>query len=155
MARHLLGLATVLLSATGSAYAQQPSTATPAHSTFVLIGCLEASAKADGRFALTRSEAVGQAPPIPGKAGAETLATSGRNRTYLLQPVTGVGQRGANVETLRAHMGQRVRVQVRLIESPAPPPAPAAVAKSDEPVTEPAPEHYAVTESTREEGDCS
>jgi hypothetical protein len=153
MGRHLLGLAAVWLSATGLADAQQPSTAMPAHNTFVLTGCLEAPAKADGRFTLTRAEAVGQAPPARGKAGADAVGTSGRGGTYLLQPVSAVGPTGANAETLRAHVGQRVRV--RLIESPAPAPPPAGVAKSGEPVIEPAPDYYSVTEIARIEGRCS
>jgi hypothetical protein len=152
MGRHLLGLAAVMMSATGLAGAQQPAPAAPAHNTFVLTGCLEAPPKSDGRFALTRAEAIGQAPPVRGKAG-EAVGTSGRSGTYALQPVSAVGQTGANAETLRAHVGQRVRVQVRLIEPPAPARPPAAVAKSDEPV-EQAPEYYTVTEITRVEGSC-
>jgi hypothetical protein len=150
----LLGLAAVLLSATGSAHAQQPSAAMPAHSTFVLTGCLEAAPRVDGRFALTRAEAVGQAPPIRATAGKDAVGTSGQSTTYVLQPVTALGKTGANAETLKAHIGQRVRVQVRLIESPAPAPPPAAVAKADQPVGETPPDQYSVTEITRVEGNC-
>lgn len=130
--------------------------AAPAHNVFVLTGCLMSDAKEPAAtFKLTDAIAVGQPPPnragIPGAVG-----TSGQKATYELRPVTGVNAQGADADALKAHLGNRVEVVVRPIESPAPAPsaaglAPAQTAKP----SEPAPERFTVTEIKRAVGRCS
>jgi len=141
-------------------YAQEqrapaPATA-PAHNVFVMTGCLMAHAKEPtATFKLTDAESVGQPPP--GRAGeAGAVGTSGQKATYELRPVSGVSAQGMDAEALKAHVGHRVEVVVRPIESPAPaaPSAGLAPAQTAKP-HEPAPERFTVTEIKRAVGRCS
>ena len=141
-------------------YAQEqrapaPATA-PAHNVFVMTGCLMAHAKEPtATFKLTDAVSVGQPPP--GRAGeAGAVGTSGQKATYELRPVSGVSAQGMDAEALKAHVGHRVEVVVRPIESPAPaaPSAGLAPAQTAKP-HEPAPERFTVTEIKRAVGRCS
>lgn len=135
--------------------APAPTTA-PAHNVFVLTGCLMSDAKEPAAtFKLTDAISVGQPPPSrAGVAGA--VGTSGQKATYELRPVTGVNAQGMDADALKAHVGNRVEVVVRPIESPAPaaPSAGLAPAQSAKP-NEPAPERFTVTEIKRAVGRCS
>ena len=129
------------------------SEATPAHNVFVLTGCLEAGAKPAESFKLTNASFIGQ--PTPGGA-AGPVGTSGQKLSYELRPVSGVDAQGLNADALKAHVGQRVEVIVRPIESPAAaaPTAGLAPAQSAKP-SEPAPQRFTVNEIKRVIGGCS
>lgn len=130
--------------------------AAPAHNVFVMTGCLIAgAAQPTETFKLTDAVSVGQPPP--GRAGeAGAVGTSGEKATYELRPVSGVNAQGLDADALKAHVGNRVEVVVRPIESPAPaaPSAGLAPAQSAKP-NEPAPERFNVTEIKRAVGRCS
>jgi hypothetical protein len=124
--------------------------AEPAHNVFVLTGCLEAGTDPTATFKLTDASAIGQAPP-GGAAGA--VGTSGQKPSYELRPVSGVSEQGMDAKALKAHLGQRVEVIVRPIDSPAAAPASEPVAAPKP--TEAAPKRYTVTELKRVIGSCS
>jgi hypothetical protein len=127
----------------------------PAHNVFVLTGCLMSDAVTASTFKLTDATSIGQPPP--GRAGvAGAVGTSGQKATYELRPVSGVSAQGKDAEALKAHVGHRVEVVVRPIESPAPagPAAGLASAESAKPV-EPPLERFTVTEIKRATGRCS
>lgn len=127
--------------------------AEPAHNVFVLTGCLMADAVATPVFQLTDATSIGQ--PTPGRA-AGGVRTSGQKASYELRPVSGVDARGLDADALKAHLGQRVEVVVRPIESPAPP-APAAAPSSAQAAnpSERSVERFTVTEIKRAVGRCS
>jgi hypothetical protein len=122
------------------------------HNVFVLMGCLKAGDTA-ATFKLTDASAIGQ-PPRAGAAEAGAVGTSGQKASYLLRPVSGVNAQGMKEEALKAHLGRRVEVIVRPIESPAPPATGGLVGAQAKPA-EPAPERFTVTEITRVIGTCS
>lgn len=127
----------------------------PAHNVYVLTGCLMSDAVATPTFKLTDATSIGQ--PTPGRAGiAGAVGTSGQKATYELRPVSGVSAQGLDADALKAHLGQRVEVVVRPVESAAPP-APAAglaAAETAKP-KEPQIERFTVTEIKRTIGRCS
>ena len=127
----------------------------PAHNVYVLTGCLMTDAVATPVFKLTDATSVGQ--PTPGRAGiAGAVGTSGQKATYELRPVTGVSAQGLDGAALKEHLGHRVEVIVRPVESAAPP-APAAglaAAETAKP-KEPQIERFTVTEIKRAVGRCS
>lgn len=123
----------------------------PAHNVFVLSGCLETGVDPAATFKLTDASAIGRAPTGSPESGA--VGTSGQKASYELRPVSGINAQGLNAETLKSHLGQRVEVIVRPLESPAAPP-------SSEPVSaarpiDPTPERFSVTEIKRVIGSCS
>jgi hypothetical protein len=129
--------------------------AEPAHNVYVLTGCLMTDAVATPTFKLTDASSIGQ--PTPGRAGiAGAVGTSGQKAVYELRPVSGVSAQGLDADALKAHLGQRVEVVVRPVESPAPP-APAAGLASAEAAKpkEPSVERFTVTEIKRTVGRCS
>jgi hypothetical protein len=129
--------------------------AEPAHNVYVLTGCLMTDAVATTTFKLTDASSIGQ--PTPGRAGtAGAVGTSGQKATYELRPVSGVNAQGLDADALKAHLGQRVEVVVRPVETPAPatPPAGLAAAETAKP-KEPALERFTVTELKRAVGRCS
>jgi len=129
--------------------------AEPAHNVYVLTGCLMSDAVATPTFKLTDASSIGQ--PTPGRAGiAGAVGTSGQKATYELRPVSGVNAQGLDAEALKAHIGNRVEVVVRPVESavPATPSAGLAAAETAKP-KEPAVERFTVTELKRAEGRCS
>lgn len=136
---------------------QQPAPASreaPAHNVFVLTGCLKAGADAIGTFTLTEAASVGQ--PTPAEADrAGVVGTSGRKTSYDIRPVSGVDAQGLDADALKAHVGERVEVIARPVESrPAPPPAGLAGIQASKPI-EPAVERFSVTEIKRVIGRCS
>ena len=127
----------------------------PAHNVFVLTGCLMSDAVATPTFKLTDASSIGQPPP--GRAGeAGSVGTSGQKASYELRPVSGLSAQGRDADALKAHLGHRVEVVVRPVESPAPAVSAAGVtaAETATPV-EPAPERFNVTEIKRVVGRCS
>jgi len=157
MTKTVLASAVAVACCVAAPFAQQepasPPTGAPAHNVFVLTGCLQMGAEAAATFTLTDASSIGQAPPARApKAGA--VGTSGQKVSYELRPVSGVNAQGLDADALKAHLGQRVEVIVRPIESPAP--APAAGTGGVEPVkpVEPAPERFSVTAIKRVIGTC-
>jgi hypothetical protein len=138
------------------AFAQQrPSaTSTPAHNVFKLTGCLMAGANASDTFKLTDVATPDQtARAGAGEPGA--VGTSGRNASYELRPVSGLGAQGVNADDLKAHVGHRVEVVVRPIEHPAPAPSLTGGSLGAARPNEPAVERYSVTSIERTVGRCS
>ena len=146
--------AVVMVWCTAVPFAQQQRDPTPkeapAHNIFVLTGCLAPGADKTATFKLTEASSIGQRTPA--EAGA--VGTSGAS-SYELRPVSGVDAQGLDADALKAHLGQRVEVVARPIES-APPAAPAglAVSQTAKP-NEPAVERFTVTEIKRVTGSCS
>ena len=136
---------------------QQPaptSQAAPAHNVFVLTGCLQAGADATATFKLTDASALGRHTP-PGAAEAGAVGTSGQKASYELRPVSGVNAQGLNSDALKAHVGHRVEVIVRPVESPASaPPAGLAGVQAARPTERPV-ERFTVTELKHVTGTCS
>jgi hypothetical protein len=127
----------------------------PAHNVFVLTGCIAAgpAAKPAAAFTVTDASFIGQRPAVT-SAEAGTAGTSGQKASYELRPVTGVGGQGLDADELKAHLGQRVEMLVRPVDTPAAPRAakPAEV----QPATpiEPSAEQFTVTEIRRVIGSC-
>ena len=154
MRKSVLGSAVAVALCVAAPFAQQQpaptSKAAPAHNVFVLTGCLEAGAKPAETFKLTDASFIGQPPET------RAVGTSGQKPSYELRPVSGVDAQGLAADALKAHVGQRVEVIVRPIESPAAaaPTDGLAPAQSARP-SEPAPERFTVTEIKRVIGGCS
>ena len=131
MKKTVLASAVAVAWCVAAPFAQQQSTSTPkaapAHNVFVLTGCLKAGADATATFKLTDASSIGQAAPA-GAAEAGAVGTSGQKASYELRPVSGVNAQGMNADALKAHLGQRVEVIVRPIESPAAAPTAGLVA---------------------------
>jgi hypothetical protein len=127
----------------------------PAHNVFVLAGCLMADAAATPIFKLTDATSIGQPPP--GRAGvAGAVGTSGQTATYELRPVSGVSAQGLDAAALKEHLGHRVEVVVRPVESAAPPAPTAGVAAAETAKPkEPQRERFTVTEIKQVVGRCS
>jgi len=156
MKKTVFGTAVALAWCIAAPFAQQQPAPTPqetpAHNIFVLTGCLKAGTDATVTFKLTDASSIGQR--TPGEA-ASAVGTSGQKTTYELRPVTGVNAQGLDVDKLKAHLGQRIEVVVRPVESPAPPPATGlAVAQTAKPI-EPVVERFTATEIKRVIGSCS
>ena len=135
---------------------QQPTpspTVEPAHNVSVMSGCLRAGTEATPTFKLTDAVSIDQSSP--GRAAeAGAVATSGEKESYELRPVSGLSAQGLDADALKAHVGQRLEVVVRPIESPAPAPATGlAAAQAAKPI-EPAPKRFSVTEIKRVIGTC-
>ena len=156
MKKTLVGTAVAVACCIAAPFAQQQPAPTPpetpAHNVFVLSGCLEAGTDATVTFKLTDASSIGQRTPAE---AAGPVGTSGRKTSYELRPVTGVNAQGVDADKLKAHLGQRIEVVVRPVETPAAPPAAGlAVAQAAKPI-EPAAERFTVTEIKRVIGKCS
>ena len=159
MKKSLLGSAVAVAWCVAVPFAQeQPAPtptpkAAPAHNVFVLTGCLEAGKDTTETFKLTDASAIGQATPA---AEAGAVGTSGQKASYELRPVSGVNAQGMKADALKAHLGQRVEVIVRPVDSPAPAPIAAGLAgvQAARPI-QPALERFTVTEIKRLTGTCS
>ena len=156
MKKTVVGTAVALAWCIAAPFAQQQPAPTPqetpAHNVFVLTGCLKARTDATVSFKLTDASSIGQR--TPGEA-AGVVGTSGQKTSYVLRPVTGVSAQGVDADKLKAHLGQRIEVVVRPVESPAPPPAAGlAVAQTAKP-SEPVAEKFTVTEIKRVISSCS
>ena len=154
MKKTVLGSAVAVAWCVAAPFAQQQPTPkpTPAHNVFVLTGCLEAGAKATATFKLTDASSIGQATPA-GVAEPGAVGTSGQKASYEPRPVSGVNAQGMNADALKTHLGQRVEVIVRPIESPAAAPTGGLVGAA-RPI-EPALERFSVTSIKRVLGTCS
>ena len=158
MKKTLLGSAIAIAWCIAAPAAQQQPTPTPtaepAHNVSVMSGCLTAGSEATPTFKLTDAVSIDQ--PTPGRA-AETgaVATSGEKESYELRPVSGLSEQGLDADALKAHVGQRLEVVVRPIESPAPAPATGLAAAQAAKPKEPAPKRFSVTEIKRVIGTCS
>jgi hypothetical protein len=128
--------------------------APPAHNVFVLTGCLKVGADATEAFKLTDASFIGQAPAA-GTATAGAVGASGQKAAYELRPATGVDAQGLNADALKAHVGKRLEMIVRPIESPAAAPASGRSGVQATKPSEPAPEPFSVSEIKRVMGTCS
>lgn len=156
MKKTILGSAVAVVWFATAAVAQQQPTpkAAPAHNVFVLTGCLEAGADSTATFKLTNASSIGQHAP-GGAAEAGAVGTAGEKASYELRPVSGLNAQGLDADALKAHVGQRVEVVVRPIESAtAPPTDGAATVQAAKPI-EPPLERFSVTEMKRVIGTCS
>ena len=154
MKKTVVGTAVAVACCIAAPFAQQQPAPqeTPAHNVFVLSGCLEAGTDATVTFKLTDASSIGQRTPAE---AAGPVGTSGRKTSYELRPVTGVNAQGVDADKLKAHLGQRIEVVVRPVETPAAPPAAGlAVTQAAKPI-EPAAERFTVTEIKRVIGKCS
>jgi hypothetical protein len=159
MRTHITAIAVTLAWCVAAPSAQQQREPAPqpepAHNVFVLTGCLEAAAPPSATFKLTDASAIGR--PVPATAAqspaAGAVGTSGEKPSFELRPVSGVTAQGLDADELKAHVGERVEVVVRPIESPAAQPAGAAAAQGARPVETPA-ERFHVTEIKRVIGSC-
>jgi hypothetical protein len=124
----------------------------PAHNVFMLTGCLKAGADAAAGFKLTDATSIGQAPPA---GAAAAVGTSGQKPSYELRPVSGVNAQGKDADALKAHVGQRVEVVVRPVESPAATPTGGLAGIQAAKPIEPEPMRFSVTEIKRVTGTCS
>ena len=158
MKKTVLGIAVALAWCVAGPFAQQQPRptpeGTPAHNVFVLTGCLQAGADATATFKLTDASSIGQALP-PGAAEAGAVGTSGQKASYQLRPVSGVNAQGLDADALKAHLGQRVEVVVRPVESPAAAPTSGLAAVQAAKPNEPEPVRFSVTELKRVTGTCS
>jgi hypothetical protein len=156
MKKTFIGIAVAVAWCVATPFAQQQpaptSQETPAHNIFVLTGCLKAGTDATVTFKLTDASSIGQHTPAEA-AGA--VGTSGRTTSYELRPVTGVNAQGMDADALKAHLGQRVEVVVRPVESAKAPPAAGLVEAQTAKPIEPALERFTVTEIKRVIGSCS
>jgi hypothetical protein len=153
----VIGSALAVAWCVAAPFAQQQPTpapnAIPAHNVFVLAGCLKAGADPTGIFKLTDASSIGQTAPAGATDGA--VKTSGQKPSYELRPVSGLNAQGVDADGLKAHLGQRVEVTVRPVETaPAAPPAGSAGIKAATP-TERAPEVFSVTAIKRVSGTCA
>ena len=153
---HCIPLATaaVFMLATAVPFALQQTTSPPksAHSTFMLVGCLEAPIDQTSPFKLTGAVPVGQAPP-----SHRPRASAGDGKggvSYDLQPTSGVNQQGLDAAALKRHVGQRVQVTVRPIDTVAAPPSSQTSATREAVTPEPAPERFSVTAVDIVSGPC-
>ena len=106
----------LILQVAASLAQQSPSPPNePAHKVYVMTGCLERVSAQTSVFQLADSTPIGQAPPAdPSTTGAGAVAG---NRSYDLLPVSSVSEQGINRETLESHVGDRVEVTVRPVET--------------------------------------
>ena len=151
-------MAVVFASTAGTPLAQQPaSSGAPAHSTFVLAGCLQAPLPGASLFRLADPVSVGHAPPSRPAPPPETGAgTAPRTPVYELQPVSGLTQTGLDAAKLKLHVGQRIEVTVRPVDTVAPAPSSAGTTTTQAAApAEPAPQRFSVIDLKRINGQCS
>jgi hypothetical protein len=157
MKKTLLGSAVAVAWCVAAPFAQeQPAPtakAAPAHNVFVLTGCLKAGEDPTATFKLTDASAIGQATPA-GAAEKGAVGTSGQKASYELRPVSGVNAQGMDAAALKAHLGQRVEVIVRPVETPAAAPVGGLVAVQAAKPIQPELERFSVTEIKRVLGTC-
>jgi hypothetical protein len=137
--------------------AQQPPApaAEPAHKVFVLTGCLEGGGAAPASlvFKLTGAAAVGQTPRATRGSTSTPGARGGTDDSYELLPIGSFGEQGIKREDLQNHVGKRVEVTVRPVESaPAPPSSASAEAKVKP--EESSPQRYTVIKIARLADSC-
>lgn len=136
---------------------QQPAptpNAAPAHNVFVLTGCLRAGADATATFKLTEASSIGQPTPAEAAKGV-AVGTSGQKGSFELRPVSGVDAQGLGANALKTHLGHRVEVTVRPVESPAAEPTAGLAGVQTAKPIEPAAERFTVTAIKRVIGTCS
>ena len=144
----------MLTAGAATARAQQPAApAAPAHNTFMLAGCLEAPLPGNSAFRLTDAMPVGQAPP-GGPTPADTASGSPKAKpAYYLQPVSSLNQSGVNADAFKPHLGKRVEVTIRPLDTVAPaPPTGSTTATAPPPA---APQPYSVIAIKPTGGACS
>jgi hypothetical protein len=136
-----------------AALAQQSPPNEPAHKVYVMTGCLERGSASTSTFKLADATAVGQAPPgDPSSTDAESAAGT---RSYDLLPVSSVSEQGISSETLESHLGNRVEVTVRPLEtsidaSPTNAPSTTTAVKVDQST----PRRYTVVKIGKMPGSC-
>ena len=158
MKKTVIGSAVALAWFVAAPFAQQPPAPTPkaapAHNVFVLTGCLRAGPDATATFKLTEASSIGQPTPAETAKG-RAVGTSEQKASFELRPVSGVDAQGMDADALKAHLGQRVEVTVRPVESPAAAPTAGLVGVQSAKPIEPAVERFTVTAIKRVIGTCA
>jgi hypothetical protein len=151
----ILGSAVALTWCVAAPFAQQPPASNPpAHNVFIAAGCLSASGTPAPSFKLTDASSIGRAAPAP-TAEPGAVGTSGRKGSYELEPASGVNAQGLNADALKAHVGHRVEVTLRPVQTVAPAPITgASLGAQGKPIDAPR-ERFSVTEITRVTGSCT
>ena len=143
----------VILQVAASLAQQSPAPPNePAHKVYVMSGCLERGSATTSVFTLSDAASVGQAPPTdPSSTNAESDGT----RSYDLLPVSSVGEQGINRETLNSHVGSRVEVTVRPVETSIAPSTTTSTPKTTAPkVEQSTPRRYTVVKIGKVPGSC-
>jgi hypothetical protein len=147
-----VGLLIMCWMAATSAQQTPAPTTEPAHKVYVLTGCLEGGAPASS-FKLTGSSAVGQPPPASSSSAASK--SSGQSSAYELQPISSVGEQGINRERLQSHVGKRVEVTVRPVDSLSPAGSSSTSTDTKAKPEEQPPQRYTVIKISRLADSCS
>ena len=109
----VLATGVVVMLQVAASLAQQLPPNEPAHKVYVMSGCLERGSAATSVFKLADATSVGQMPPTD---PSNTEVADG-TRSYEVLPVSSVSEQGINRETLESHVGGRVEVTVRPVET--------------------------------------
>ena len=144
----------LILQVAASLAQQSPSPPNePAHKVYVMTGCLERGSAQTSVFQLADSTPIGQAPPAdPSTTDAGAVAG---NRSYDLLPVSSVSEQGINRETLESHVGGRVEVTVRPVETSIAPSTTTSTSKTTTAKVEHStPRRYTVVKISKVPGSC-
>jgi len=143
----------LILQVAASLAQQSPSPPNePAHKVYVMTGCLERGSAQTSVFQLADSTPIGQAPPAdPSTTGAGAVAG---NRSYDLLPVSSVSEQGINRETLESHVGDRVEVTVRPVETSIAPATTSTSKTTAAKVEQSTPRRYTVVKISKVPGSC-
>ena len=142
----------VLILQVAGSLAQQSPPNEPAHKVYVMTGCLERGSASTSTFKLADATAVGQAPPgDPSNTDAESAAGT---RSYDLLPVASVSEQGSSIEMLESHVGNRVEVMVRPVETSVAAPTTSAASTTAAKVDQSAPRRYTVVKIGKMPGSC-
>ena len=132
--------------------AQQSPPNEPAHKVYVMSGCLERGSATTSVFKLGDATPVGQAPPTdPSNTDAEVAAGT---RSYDLLPVSSVSEQGTNRDTLESHVGNRVEVTVRPVETSIATSTTSTTKTTPEKVDQSTPRRYTVVKISKVPGSC-
>ena len=140
----------LILQVAASLAQQSPSPPNePAHKVYVMTGCLERGSAQTSVFQLADSTPIGQAPPAdPSTTDARAVAG---NRSYDLLPVS---EQGINRETLESHVGDRVEVTVRPVETSIAPATTSTSKTTAAKVEQSTPRRYTVVKISKVPGSC-
>jgi len=132
--------------------AQQSPANEPAHNVYVMSGCLERGSAPTSLFKLADAIPVGQGPPTdPSNRDAEGGAGT---RTYDVLPVSSVSEQGVNRETLEGHVGNRVEVTVRPVETSTATSTTSTSSNTSAKVEKSTPRRYTVVKISKVPGSC-
>ena len=141
----------LILQVAASLAQQSPSPANePAHKVYVMSGCLEGGSAATSVFKLADATSVGQMPPTD---PSNTEVADG-TRSYEVLPVSSVSEQGINRETLESHVGDRVEVTVRPVETSIAPATTSTSKTTAAKVEQSTPRRYTVVKISKVPGSC-